>query len=72
MKRKVNKKCFARIHKNSITKESLNSEILKNTKNLDSIEKMMECIDELNNLILNHKIQLQHIKNDSKMKDFKL
>jgi hypothetical protein len=72
MNKKVNKIYFESIHKTSITKETMNLGVLKDIKIIDSIEKTIECLDELSNLILIYKIHLHHIKNDSKLKDFKL
>jgi hypothetical protein len=73
MDKKVNKICFARIHKKTTTQELdsrkiIEQVVVKNNKRMDSIEKAIECIDELNNLILSHKIQLLHIRNNPKLK----
>ncbi|GGG54964.1 hypothetical protein GCM10010976_27370 [Bizionia arctica] len=76
MNNKVNKIYFARIHKTSLTekifvKKTMNLVVGNNTKSTGSIEKGIEYLEDLNNLILSHKIQLWHIRNNSIMKTIK-
>ncbi|MCX7551888.1 hypothetical protein [Xanthomarina sp. F2636L] len=68
MIRKINKISFARIPKAKQSKDkfvkAVFNHVIKDCKrNTASIDNAMECIDDLNNIILSHKIRLQLLNN---------
>jgi len=69
MNHRVNKINFARILKKTSATNKLAQQVIDQVtinchRGISTIETVEESLDHLNNLILNHKIQLQQLRNN--------